>query len=61
LVVNGLIIGFNVKRLIMADLLNAQWLEMMEKMQTEKVQGGEENIPNIGNRTHDPLLCNMMP
>jgi hypothetical protein len=45
----------------MADLLNAQWLEMMEKMQTEKFQGGEENIPIFGNRTHDPLLCNMMP
>jgi hypothetical protein len=26
----------------MADLLNARWLEMMEKMQTEKVQGREE-------------------
>jgi hypothetical protein len=35
----------------MADLLNARWLEMMEKMQTESTQGGERNTYIRGNRT----------
>jgi hypothetical protein len=26
----------------MADLLNARWLEMMEKMQTDSAQGNRE-------------------
>jgi hypothetical protein len=39
----------------MADLLNARWLEMMEKMQTESTQGGEKNSYIRGNRTRDPL------
>jgi plastocyanin domain-containing protein len=26
----------------MADLLNAQWIEMMEKMQTDNAQGNRE-------------------
>ncbi len=37
----------------MADLLNARWLEMMEKMQTESTQGGEKNMYIRGNRTRD--------
>jgi hypothetical protein len=39
----------------MADLLNARWLEMMEKMQTEKVQGGEEI--NLYSGIEPTILC----